>query len=238
MGHVVTIEGQTPPVRADGNVWAAAELQEAALRGGPFTTIETFALDPADASAAAPGQRAFTSEAAQLADGWYRIRWVDADGDTAEGAAIAALSRPAWAPVLRDIGALLRARTKDTLGNELGTFTSDTRPTASGVLSIMDTSLAELEGLIGRELPGALHRAARTLASYRTAQLVEASYFPEQVAAGRSVHDTYRDLFSDALPRLLAQLDATDDTETGAHLPRWSFPDPCVVPTTQLGRPM
>jgi hypothetical protein len=39
-------------------------------------------------------------------------------------------------PSVLDVAALLRARTKDVNGVEVGTFTDDTRPTSSQVLRL------------------------------------------------------------------------------------------------------
>jgi hypothetical protein len=42
------------------------------------------------------------------------------------------------APSVADVAALLRARTKDVNGEEIGTFNDDTRPTSAQVLTLIE----------------------------------------------------------------------------------------------------
>jgi hypothetical protein len=77
---IVSFPGYTPPPRYDEQPWTAARLEQSATEGGAYTTTETFELDPVDTDPAAPDTRSFTTEQG-AADLWYRIVWVDADGD-------------------------------------------------------------------------------------------------------------------------------------------------------------
>src|SRR5215471_4111698 len=83
-------------------------------------------------------------------------------------------------PTVDDVARLIRARTKDDTGDEVGTFTADTRPTADLVEGHIDAALA----LVGTHLPPPARIDARfgpavaALVAYRAALQIEKSYFP------------------------------------------------------------
>jgi hypothetical protein len=85
------------------------------------------------------------------------------------------------------VGALLRARTKDTsTGVELGTFTTRTRPTATEAQTLINMAQAQVGSAVGGEVPTAAVDAAQQAVALRAALLIEASYFPEQIGSGES----------------------------------------------------
>lgn len=119
-----------------------------------------------------------------------------------------------WPVHAASVGSLLRARTRDTNGNEIGTFDATTRPTGDQVLSLINDAVEDLASSVGSDLPEAFWTKAATVAHYKTAMLVELSYFPEQVATGRSPYEQLRQLYAEALASLKAGL-----TEAGASVP-------------------
>jgi hypothetical protein len=133
-----------------------------------------------------------------------------------------------WAPSVADVGAVLRARTKDTNGNELGTFTDDTRPTEDQTGELIDTAVADIESEIGT-VPDELQDAARRAAAIGAALLVELSFFPEQITTGRSPYDQLKELYDARFTRLKTQIDEVNSGgEVGAAdalLPEYSFPE-------------
>lgn len=132
-----------------------------------------------------------------------------------------------WTPTLEAVGSLLRARTVDTNGNELGTFTAATRPTANQVEDIIVMAVDEVAVALAGDAPERLWGAAGSLATYRAAMLVELSYFPEQVAqGGRSPYEHYERLYDIGLPRLIANLqDPTPGNGPGVPSPpAYAFP--------------
>lgn len=131
-----------------------------------------------------------------------------------------------WVPSLDAVGSILRARTRDTQGNEVGTFTPDTRPTGEQVDGLIYTAASDVSAVVGAELPEDLWSAAYAVASYRSAMLVELSYFPEQVATGRSPYEQLRDLYNESLASLLSRATGTLPGETGgaASPPSYAFP--------------
>jgi hypothetical protein len=133
-----------------------------------------------------------------------------------------------WAPSAADVGAVLRARTKDTNGNELGTFNDDTRPTEDQVGELIDTAVSDIESEIGT-VPDQLQDAARRVAAIGTALLVELSFFPEQITNNRSPYDQLKELYDTRFSRLKTQI---DDVNSGGEvgtadelLPEYSFPE-------------
>lgn len=126
-----------------------------------------------------------------------------------------------FTPTVADVGALTRARTVDANGNELGTYTDDTRPTASEVDGLISEAVNEAEVVIGNTIPDApgdpdaagydvdaLRKAALRIVALRGAALVELSYFPEQVARGSSPYEQYMESFNAGLSRLQKAIEA------------------------------
>lgn len=137
-----------------------------------------------------------------------------------------------WAPAVADVGAVLRARTKDTNGNELGTFTPNTRPTDAQVTSLIDTAAGDLASVVGSDLPEVTWPLAGSVTSIGAAMLVELSYFPEQVATGRSPYDQLAALYEQRLGRLKgAVIEAGGDVpdEAGARPPAYHFGDVAII---------
>lgn len=144
-----------------------------------------------------------------------------------------------YTPDVAAVGALTRARTRDDQGNELGTYTLATRPTASEVDLMISEAVNEAFPVFGEDIPDApgadpeaFRTAAKKLVAIGGAAWVELSYFPEQVATGRSPYQQYRDAFEKGLARLGAAIDAVDaaagSTDVGGGgtmSASWDFPE-------------
>jgi hypothetical protein len=100
-----------------------------------------------------------------------------------------------WRPTTTDVAALLRARTKDASGNELGDFTSATRPTDLEVERLITNGCAKVSALVGWDIPDDALDEARHLASIVAACEVELSYWPEQVRSDRSAFTQLWEIF-------------------------------------------
>lgn len=125
-----------------------------------------------------------------------------------------------WPVAVVNVGAILRARTRDTSGNELGTFTATTRPSDVQVANLITTAVGDLASAIGSDIDPLLHQQAGVVATYKAAMLVELSYFPEQVATGRSPYAQLRELYLEALRTLTdAVVDAGGDVPGTADNP-------------------
>ena len=77
---VVSLTGYVPPSRYDDLPWVEARLEESATSGGIYVETETFTLDPVDDDPAHPIARSFTTQLG-TDNLFYRIVWVDDDGD-------------------------------------------------------------------------------------------------------------------------------------------------------------
>lgn len=128
---------------------------------------------------------------------------------------------------MRDVGGILRTRTKDDHGNELGTFTDSTRPTAAQVAERLGSATNDVAEAVGMEVPAALVGRARSVAALGAALEIELSFFPEQIGTGRSPYEQLKVLYDDRLRRLVtaAQSGGDEDAGTGADAggPSYAF---------------
>ena len=196
--YVVSFEDYLPTARYDGKKWVQARIEESAAEGGPWTEIEVKAMadypDPTN-----PPIQHFTTELATLEDGWYRIVFLDATGDSEQPTT--PLQRTPDKQIdymcsVADVGALLRARTKDKGGNEIGTFNDDTRPTDEAVYRFILWAANKLSVRIGVSIHPTFFREASHLVAVYAAMLVELSYWPEQVERNMSPYEKYKELYT------------------------------------------
>lgn len=116
------------------------------------------------------------------------------------------MSTPAipYLPTVDDVGALLRARTKDTFGNEVGTFNANTRPTDVEVAELIDQAAQEVAMFIDTDIPDSANTLASSVVAIDAAMLVELSYWPETVGTTNSAYDRYKELFDLKIVQLQA----------------------------------
>jgi hypothetical protein len=108
----------------------------------------------------------------------------------------------AYTPSVEDVARYLRARTRDTSGAEVGTFTDLTAPTDEQVAAIIDLAMPFVSSMLG-PVPDVCGSGARSLAALKAAEMVEISYFPEQLQPGGTV-TALRALYADLLPAVQA----------------------------------
>jgi hypothetical protein len=203
---VVTFEDFTPLPRYDGQPWATVQIQEAPDRTGPWTTIDTQAISPLDTDPKNPATRSFTTENATLDEGWYRLIFIDQSSDEQQPTAPiknAPEEEEAFLPSVQDVADLLRARTKDKFGNELGLFNDNTRPTDSGVRGLIRQAADDVIMMVDTDIPVEAYDLASTVISIGAAMLVELSYYPEQIGTPNSAYDRYREWYELMLQRLM-----------------------------------
>lgn len=94
-----------------------------------------------------------------------------------------------WTPSTTDVGRKLSARTIDESGNELGAFTTDTRPTLAQVQAIIGEEVGALAGFVGADLPSKLWGLAKDAVLNGIAARIELDFWPEQVQSGRSPYE-------------------------------------------------
>lgn len=111
----------------------------------------------------------------------------------------------AYTPTVEQVANHLRARTRGPEGDELGTFTDQTHPTDDQVASIIDAAKPFVTGALGTVSEGsACEDGARSLWAIKAAELVEISYFPEQLVAPGGTVAALRALYADLLPAVQA----------------------------------
>jgi hypothetical protein len=103
---------------------------------------------------------------------------------------------PTWLATPEDVAALLRARTKDDTGRELGEWTTATRPTLADVEHLIELAAGQDTDVDGPSV--ACSPLCRNVIALHVACLIELSYFPEQVRSDRSPYSDLRDLLADA----------------------------------------
>ena len=138
-----------------------------------------------------------------------------------------------FTPKNEEVAELLRARTRDSKGHELGVFTEDTRPTARQVERLINKAAGDISTMVGDDIPDVLTQEVRGVVAIYTAMLVELSYFPEQTDSDRSAYRQYKEIYDEKIgtekePGTIiravqdAQLDNSVDVE-GARSPAANF---------------
>src|SRR5262245_39978146 len=116
---------------------------------------------------------------------------------------------PVTRPTVEQVAVLIRARTKDSNGIEVGTFDGDTRPTSRQVEQVIDAS----EALVGMQLPtpenlpAALAPAVVQVVALEAACRIEKTYWPEQVQSERSAYAFLKVEYDEALAALKAAVE-------------------------------
>jgi hypothetical protein len=133
-------------------------------------------------------------------------------------------------PTVGDVARLLRARTKTSSGDELGTFTSETRPTDIEVADIVQMVEAYVTARLGVPVPEQFVDAVRFMVTLKSAMDVELSYWPEQVRSDRSAYEQYAAQFTDGMTSLMTSIEEATGGTKGRS--QWEFGSMPVVSWT------
>jgi len=79
-----------------------------------------------------------------------------------------------WSPTVAGVAAYIRARTKDNNGNELGTFTANTRPTDAQVEAVLADAANDVADQIGWDIPQVFWSRASSAVELAAALIIEA----------------------------------------------------------------
>lgn len=141
----------------------------------------------------------------------------------------------AFLPDPSDVGALLRSRTFDSSSAEVGTFTTQTRPTIGEVQTFINQAGNEVGARLGQEIEDdGLRAYARELVALRAAMAVELSYFPEQTSGEQSAFDNLEKLYETGIASLIQALPDTSSTKKGFYSLRTRSEVSGVFPTSEL----
>lgn len=219
---VVSFTDYLPPPRYDAASWTQARIEEATAQAGPWTVIDTRPLTP-DADPTNPASRSFTTELATLTEGWYRVTWLDAQGDASAPTEPAHnVAGPQIRPTVAEVAILLRTRTVgessgglggDTSPADVTTFTSETRPAAAEVEAVIDQAVEAITAQLPPNIPALYYAQTRHNVALYAAILIEGSFFRESLDEG-SV-DLYRDLLRTGMPTLATAIDEENAETTG-----------------------
>jgi hypothetical protein len=132
-----------------------------------------------------------------------------------------------------NVAALLRARTKDAGGNELGQWTPETRPTLAQVQETLDLSAGVVTARVGEPVDACASSFAVAVI-FEAACIIEKSYFPEQVESGRSQYDQLR-AEADALLEGVRECQAGNLPDGSGTERAWQVYDVCTPGSASLG---
>lgn len=136
-----------------------------------------------------------------------------------------------YAPTVQDVATLLRARTRDAMGNLTGTFTDGvTTPGATDAQGLVQSALDDVGESIGQDIDQEFWPAASRLVTYLAAANIELSYFPEQAAQNNSMYDKLMARYTAKLKDLQEDIAETETEENSPQNPyappTGGFPEP------------
>jgi len=151
-------------------------------------------------------------------------------------------------PSSTDVANLIIARTKDRMGNEVGDWTADTRPTYVKVSEIIVQAAQDISMYIDTDIPAEAYGIVHEAIALRAAMIIERSYYPEQISNNRSPYQQLKEDFyllvgKDGMGGALQKaIEREAEEEIYGEEPMiegvasWAFPqgDPRIVP----GRPL
>ena len=124
----------------------------------------------------------------------------------------------------------MRTRTKNRLGNELGEFTTETKPTLEEAERLLTLATKKIVSKIGSSEPctDELAEDAASCIHLRTAMFIELTYFPEQVESNRSPYEKYKELYDEDIATLLENMaeqcgTGSGEADDGAILPVYDY---------------
>lgn len=80
---LITFKGYKPQPREDGIPWITIVIEESADGITSWAEIDRFPVDPVDVDPSQPASRDFTTENGTIFNGWYRISFLDVQGNIA-----------------------------------------------------------------------------------------------------------------------------------------------------------
>jgi hypothetical protein len=87
-------------------------------------------------------------------------------------------------PTLGEVALLTHTRTLDEAGDEVGTFTPDTRPTDTEVQGVMAQAIQTVLSVLPFEITEAAYPRVKQAVTLQTAIFIEYGFFREQAVAG------------------------------------------------------
>jgi hypothetical protein len=205
---VVSFTDITPPIRYDGNPWVSVQIQQSSALDQPFSQIDSQPLAPADTDPTNPVARNITTAMATSQEGIFALTFFDAAGASSQ-TLIQVMNQPSEIrPTVAELGAFMRARTviAGSGGNEAGTFTTQTRPTAAEADQIINQAVDQVLMQIGADIPDRFITQARFATLLYAAQLVEIGFYRNEVNKDQSAFAQYETLFNNTVTGLTSAI--------------------------------
>lgn len=135
-----------------------------------------------------------------------------------------------YRPTVTQVASVIWARTKTAGGQQIGTFDDTTRPTGDQVDDLIDLALSDTAAALGQDIPALLWKGVSMLVAINTANIIQASYWPEQVEANQASFEFWTNWYTQGLERMAQAIEAINDgDEEGADgvatLPMWGDGD-------------
>lgn len=137
-----------------------------------------------------------------------------------------------YQPTVKDVAKLLRARTRDDVGNLVGDFVDGTTtPGGSDAQDLIQQALDDVGSELGADIDESFWPAASRLVAYLAAANIEMSFFPEQAAQGNSMYDKLMARYTTKLKDMQEDIAETEEDEVeqmqpNATSPSGGFPEP------------
>ncbi len=221
--YVVSFTDIAPPIRYDGRGWTTVRIAQASVLAGPWTVIDTQLLT-VDADPSNPAARNITTSQATTQEGFFTLTFIDATGATSQPQ-MQVMNQPSEIrPTVAELGAFMRSRTviAGSGGNEAGTFNANTRPTAAEADLIIDQAVDAVLMQTGAEIPDRLIAQSRYAVLLYAAQLVELTFYRNEVNRDQSAYAQYEQLFKDTIAGLRGAIADMDPASPQAGF--WSVP--------------
>lgn len=213
----------------------------------PDGTVDTYTFGDGG-TISNPSTGVYTARINLTAAGRWDYRWETDEPQSAEEGMLMvregafSADPPQWRPSLAQVGSISRSRTRVPMGEEQGTFTDETRPTADEVQTLIERqAVPRVASRLSTvttdcELNADLIQRATDLAALFTSMLIELSYYPEQVSEGNSPYGRYKELWDEDMKSFLSDVEDFCNTsiegEGSGAMPSGDF----STSTAPLGR--
>lgn len=223
---IISFFDYVPERRFDNVPWTTIKVEEAPSQDGPWNQIDEFAIAEVDPDPSHPSARSWTTTGTTLDEGWYRVKFIDAQGNNIVTEPIQNIPPDPveYLPSLSEVGLVSLGRTKDDVGNIQGTFNSLTTPDDETVQRLILSAGDDVRRHIGRDIPDDLIDDARKVVAVRTAMLIELSVYSSEVATDRSPYANLKQLYEELIADLESSVEAEEAGQSADNVVSGNFP--------------
>ena len=119
-----------------------------------------------------------------------------------------------YKPTISEVGTRIKSRTRETAsGKRVGTFNTETNPTADEVGTFIDDGLSEVGARVGRDLDEEYWAAAKYAAIMHVCASIELSLYPESTDDAASAYNAFKARFDNAIEALNTAINQVEPNE-------------------------